>query len=116
MKNKMIVICKIVLSLIQIPLWFVNLFHGIGHMPNVDTGKIEEVHFYHTMYENVYDLGWSFLFYFSIGVVVLSVALAIISLIKNNKKIYFASNFISLLSITLFIILLIMASTVSRGY
>ena len=116
MKKLIIVSSKIILSLVQIPLWFVNLFHGIGHMPNVDTGKIEEVHFYHTMYENISDLGCSFLFIASTVLVVFSVVLAIITLIKNNKKVSLVSNVISIISVVLFIVLLIMASTVARGY
>lgn len=54
MKKNLLLVSKIVLSLVQIPLWFANLFHGVGHMPNVDTGKIEEVHFYHTQCTRIY--------------------------------------------------------------
>ena len=39
MKKLIIVSSKIVFSLVQIPLWFIKLFHGVGHMPNVDTGR-----------------------------------------------------------------------------
>ena len=116
MKKLIIVSSKIVFSLVQIPLWFIKLFHGVGHMPNVDTGKIEEVHFYHTMYENISDLVCSFLFIISMVLVVFSVVLAILTLIKNNKKISLVSNIISIISVVLFIVLLIMASTVARGY
>ena len=76
MKNILLLISKITLSLVQIPLWFIKLFHGVGHMPNVDTGKIEEVHFYHTMYENISDLGYSFLIYTSMALIILSVFFA----------------------------------------
>ena len=116
MKKLIIFSSKIVLSLVQIPFWFIKLFHGVGHMPNVDTGKIEEVHFYHTMYENISDLECSFLFIISTVSVVFSVVLAILTLIKNNKKISLVSNVISIISVVLFIVLLIMASTVARGY
>ena len=116
MKNILLLISKITLSLVQIPLWFIKLFHGVGHMPNVDTGKIEEVHFYHTMYENISDLGYSFLIYTSMALIILSVFFAIVSFIKNNKKINTVSNIISTISILSFVIFLILASTVSRGY
>lgn len=116
MKKIIFGIFKIILLLVQIPLWFVNLFYGVGYMPNIDTGKIEEVFFYHTMYENISDLGYSFLFYISIVLVTLSFTLTIINLIKDNKIINQVSNVISIVSITLFIILLVIASTVSRGY
>lgn len=116
MKKLIIVSSKIVLSLVQTPLWFIKLFHGVGHMPNVDTGKIEEVHFYHTMYENISDLGCSFLFIISMVLVVFSMVLAILTLNKNNKKASLVSNVISIISVVLFVVLLIMASTVARGY
>ena len=115
MKKLIIESSKIVLSLVQIPLWFVNLFHGVGHMPNVDTG-IEEVHFYHTMYENISDLDCLFLFYISMALIILSIFFAIVSFIKNNKKINSVSNIISFISILSFAIFLILASTVARGY
>ena len=116
MKNILLLISKITLSLVQIPLWFIKLFHGVGHMPNVDTGKIEEVHFYHTMYENISDLGYSFLIYTSMALIILSVFFAIVLFIKNNKKINSVSKIISTISILSFVIFLILASTVSRGY
>ena len=116
MKNILLLISKITLSLVQISLWFIKLFHVVGHMPNVDTGKIEEVHFYHTMYENISDLGYSFLIYTSMALIILSVFFAIVSFIKNNKKINSVSNIISTISILSFVIFLILASTVSRGY
>lgn len=116
MKKNLLLVSKIVLSLVQIPLWFVNLFHGVGHMPNVDTGKIEEVHFYHTMYENISDLGCLFLFYISIVLACLSITLAILTFLKKNKKINTVSNFVTVISIISFIIILIIASTVARGY
>ena len=116
MKKNLLLVSKIVLSLVQIPLWFVNLFHGVGHMPNVDTGKIEEVHFYHTMYENISDLGYLFLFYISIVLVFLSITLAILTIFKKNKKNYTISNVVTIISIVSFIVILVIASTVARGY
>lgn len=116
MKNILLLISKIILSLVQIPLWFIKLFHGVGHMPNVDTGKIEEVHFYHTMFENISDLGYSFMFYISIALIILSLSFAIVSFIKKSNKVNLTSNIISSVSIVSFVIFLIIASTVVRGY
>ena len=56
MKKLILNISKIIIAIITIPLWFLGFYHGVGHMPNVDTGKIEEVHFYHSMYENLNSL------------------------------------------------------------
>lgn len=116
MKKIIIGLSKMILSLVQIPLWFIKLFHDVGHLPNADTGEIDEVHFYHSMFENISDLDCSFFLYISIGLVVLSVSLTIVSIIKNNKKINLSSNMILIISIVSFIIFLIMASTVARGY
>ena len=43
MKKVLYPIIKISAPLLTIPFWFIKFFVGIGHMPNVDTGKIEEV-------------------------------------------------------------------------
>lgn len=85
-------------------------------MPNVDTGKIEEVHFYHTMYENISDLGCLFLFYISIVLACLSINLAILTFLKKNKKINTISNVVTIISIVSFIVILVIASTVARRY
>ena len=116
MKKLIIVSSKIVFSLVQITLWFIKLFHGVGHMPNVDTGKIEEVHFYHTMYENISDLGYLFLFYISIVLVFLSIILALLTIFKKNKKINTISNVVTIISIVSFFVIMVIASTVTRGY
>ena len=63
MKKIILPIIKILTSLLTIPLWFIKFFVGVGHMPNVDTGKIEEVRFYHSMYENMNDMDLGLLFY-----------------------------------------------------
>ena len=116
MKKLILNISKIIIAIITIPLWFVNIFHGVGHMPNVDTGKIEEVHFYHSMYENMNSLELSFVFYLFVVVVLSSVVLSIISIKINNKKIDKISNIVSVVTIVLFLVCLTVGSTVSRGY
>ena len=75
MKKVLYPIIKISAPLLTILFWFINFFVGIGHMPNVDTGKIEEVHFYHSMYENIFDIDLGILFYLSIIMVLSSVVL-----------------------------------------
>ena len=116
MKKLILNISKIIIAIITIPLWFVNIFHGVGHMPNVDTGKIEEVHFYHSMYENMDSLELSFMFYLFIVVVLSSVVLSIISIKTNDRKINKISNIVSVVTIVLFLVCLTVGSTVSRGY
>lgn len=116
MKNIIINLVKIILSLTTIPLWFVKFFHGVGHLPSKDTGEIVEVHFYHSMYENMISLGLSFLFYISIIVVVGSVVFSVLNIKSTDKKINKISNIIFVVTIVLFLLCLVVASTVARGY
>ena len=116
MKKLILNISKIIIASITIPLWFLGFYHGVGHMPNVDTGKIEEVHFYHSMYENMNSLELSFMFYLYIVVVIVSIVLSIISFKTNDKKINKISNIALIITLVLFLVCLTVASTVSRGY
>ena len=116
MKKVVYPITKISASLLTIPFWFIKFFVGIGHMPNVDTGKIEEVRFYHSMYENIFDIDLGILFCISIIMVLSSVVLAIITTRVSDKRINIISNVLSIVTIVFFLICLLIASTVSRGY
>ena len=116
MKNIIINISKMILSLISIPLWFVKFFHGVGHLPSKDTGEIVEVHFYHSMFENMKSLELSFMFYVSVVVVIGSILFAALSIKINDKKINKISNIVSIVTIGLFLLCLLVASTVARGY
>ena len=53
MKNTIFTISKMILSVATIPLWFVKMFIGVGHLPDQTTGEIVEVIFRHSMLENV---------------------------------------------------------------
>ena len=116
MKKVLYPIIKISAPLLTIPFWFIKFFVGIGHMPNVDTGKIEEVRFYHSMYENIFDIDLGILFYLSIIMVLSSVVLTLITTRVSNKRINIISNVLSVVTIVFFLICLLIASTVSRGY
>lgn len=116
MKKTLLLICKLVLSLVQIPLWFIKFFHDVGHLPNTNTGEIEKVHFYYSMFENILSLGYSFLFYICIIFIILSISFAIFSFVKKSNKLNLISNIITSISIIYFFIILIIASAVGRGY
>ena len=116
MKKVLYLIIKISTSLLTIPFWFIKFFVGIGHMPNLDTGKIEEVRFYHSMYENIFDIDLGILFYISIIMMLSSVVLAIITTRVSNKRIKIISNVFFVITIVFLLICLLIASTVSRGY
>ena len=115
MKNKMLIIVEIVLSTITFPLWFVNMFVGIGHLPN-QAGEIVEVVFRHSMYENICDGVHPFLTYITMAAISSAIVLNVVNLKLSNKKLQIVSNIVFGVTIGLFIILLLYASTVSRGY
>ena len=116
MKKIMFPIIKILTSILTIPLWFIKFFVGVGHMPNVDTGKIEEVRFYHSMYENINDMDLGILFYLSIILVLSSVILSAITIKVSDKRLYKISNVVFIVTISSFLLFLLIASTVARGY
>ena len=115
MKDKILNIVEIVLSAITFPLWFVNMFVGIGHLPN-QAGEIVEVVFRHSMYENICDGAHPFLAYIAMGAISSAIVLNIINLKLSNKKLQIVNNIVFGVAIGLFIILLLYASTVGRGY
>ena len=116
MKRKILNVVKIVLSAITFPLWFVKMFVGIGHLPNQETGEIVEVVFRHSMYENICDGAHPFLAYTAMTITMSAIALNVLNLKLSNKKIQTAGHIVFGIALGLFIILLLYASTVTRGY
>ena len=116
MKNTIFSISKIVLSLATIPLWFVKMFVGIGHLPN-QTGEIVEVIFRNSMLENVGALENPILAYIAMAIAVVSAVINAIALKHpNSKGIKITANVAFGVTIGLFLILMLLASTVARGY
>lgn len=116
MKNKILNIAEIAMSIITFPLWFIKTFVGIGHLPNQETGEIVEVVFHHSMYENISDVSHPVLAYIAMATISASIVLNVINLKLSNKKLRTTSNIVFGVAIGLFIILLLYASTVDRGY
>lgn len=115
MKNKILNIVEIILLVITFPLWFIKMFVGIGHLPN-QAGEIVEVVFRHSMYENICDGAHPFFAYIAMAVIVSAIALNVVNIKLSNKKLQTISNIVFGVAIGLFIILLLYASTVARGY
>ena len=116
MKNTIFSISKIVLSLATIPLWFVKMFVGIGHLPN-QTGEIVEVIFRHSMLENVGALANPILAYIAMAIAVVSAFINAIALkYSDSMKIKITSNVTFGVAMGFFLILMLLASTVARGY
>ena len=117
MKKQVFPVAKIILSITTIPLWFVKMFVGVGYLPNQTTGEIVEVIFRHSMFENIGDLVHPILAHSVIAITLLSVIMNTIVLISfDNKAIKITANALFVVSIGLFLILLLLASTVARGY
>ena len=117
MKKQVFPVAKIILSITTIPLWFVKMFVGVGHLPDQATGEIVEVIFRHSMLENVGDLAHPILAYIAMAIAVVSAVINVIALkYSDNKKIKITANVTFGVAIVLFLILMLLASTVARGY
>ena len=115
MKNKIFNIIKIVLSATTFPLWFIKMFVGIGHLPNQE-GEIIEVIFRHSMYENICDGIHPIIAYTAMAAISVSIVLNILNLKSSNTRLQTISNVVFGAATVIFIILLLYASSVGRGY
>lgn len=115
MKKKILSAVEILLSVITFPLWFVKMFIDVGHLPNQE-GEIVEVMFRHSMYENICDGAHSFFVYVAMSVIISAIVLNIINLKFSNKKLQTACHVVFGVAIGLFVVLLLYAATVARGY
>lgn len=117
MKKYMFGISKIVISLSLAPMWFAKIFKGVGHLPDRVTGEIVEVIFKHSMFENICDGYNSIPAYVSIALAVVAAILNIIALkYRDSERIQKISNIVLGAAVGLFIIMLLLASSVGRGY
>lgn len=116
MKKHIFSVSKIILSIATIPLWFVKMFVGVGHLPD-QTGEIVEVIFRHSMLENIGDLAHPIIAYIAIAIAIISSIMNAIALKSpDNKAIKITANISFGILTGLFLILLLLASTVARGY
>ena len=115
MKNKVWNIVKIILLSILFPFLFIKIFVGIGHLPNQD-GDIVEVVFRHSMFENICDGAYPFLAYAVMAAMIFAIALNVANLKVSNVKLKIVSDIVFGISIGSFFVLLLYASTVTRGY
>ena len=115
MKKIIFPIIKILTSLLTIPLWFIKFFVGVGHLPD-ETGEIVDVRFYHSMYENMNDMDLGLLFYLAVILALSSAILSIITIKVSDKRLYKISNVVFIVTISSFLLFLLIASTVARGY
>ena len=110
-------ISKIMVSLSLVPMWFAKIFNGVGHLPDQVTGEVVEVIFRHSMFENICD-GYNSIFaYVSIVLAVVAAIFNIIALkYRDSERIQKISNIVLGAAVGLFVIMLLLASSVGRGY
>ena len=117
-KAKLINIGEVLVSLGLIPMWFVKFFHGVGHLPSKNNPDIiVQVDFYHSMYENIGADVFGFMFPVSITLIAVSVIVSVACLkYPKYKKLQVASHIIFGITFGVFLLSLLLASTVARGY
>ncbi len=117
MKKTVLTVGKILLSIATIPMWFVKIFVDIGCFPSQSTGKIVEVIYRYNMYENICVVAHPIYMYIFMAVAVISAILNMLALkYPDSKRMKVAANIVFGVTIGLFIILLLLASTVNRKY
>ena len=115
MKNKVFCIVKSLLSAVTVPLWFVKIFKGVGHLPDA-SGEIHEVIFRHSMFENICDGFSPAPFWIFVVLASVSILLNVLVLKSDSKKMRLWANIAFGVAMVAFIILQLLASTVARGY
>ena len=108
-------IVKLMLSVVQIPLWFIRFFHDVGVLPAPDGGTAKR-HYYYNMAQNVSELGLTAAFFASLALAAASAVLAVIGMKTANHGVLVAGNIVFAASAVVFVLLLFAACTVSRGY
>ena len=117
MKKTAFCIGKSLLSVVTLPLWFAQGFVGVGYLPDQSTGELVEVIFRHSMFENICDAAHPVLPYMAMAIALASaVANALVLKLPNSKKMSTVADLIFVGAIGSFLILLLFASTVARGY
>ncbi len=108
-------IIKLVLSVAQIPLWFIKFFHDVGVLPTSDGGFTKR-HYHYSMVDNVSELGLTAAFFASLALAAASAVLAVIGMKTARYGVLIAGNIVFAVSAVVFVLLLFAACTVARGY
>ena len=119
MKKRIVPIGKMILSVATIPVWLVKMFVGVGHLPDKNTGEIVEVVFRHSMFENIGDLVHPALAYTAMVIALFSTAMngLVLKFVGELPKVVkTVANIAFWVAMGAFLLLLLLAYTVSRGY
>ena len=117
MKKSFFAAGRAILSAATIPMWFIEIFEGVGHLPDQNTGEIVRVTFYHSMLENVSDALHPLWAYVAIAFALVSALVNTAALMRpHNNVTEKVSNIVFGVAMTFFFLLLLSALTVARGY
>ena len=118
MKNRIILWVQALLSALTVPLYFLPVFHGVGHLPSQENPDvIVQVDFYHSAYENLCAIDCAPLVYVYFALVAGTVACSVCSLLLPEKgRLKIASHVLFAVTVVCFAILFLLSSTVARGY
>ncbi len=115
MKKVFFSISKIALSILTIPLWFVDMFKQTGTIFDKNTGEFIHKTFYYSMFDNI--SGITPIPYITIALAVISVITNLLAWkFSNNKTMKIIANISFWVAIVLFLLFLLVASTVVRDY
>ena len=117
MKKTSLYLMKILILVATVPLWFVKMFEGVGHLFNPETGGVVDVVFQHSMLENISD-GWNPVFAYGSMAVTLAAVVLNVAVLKasNSERLRTSSSIMFWVAAGLFVLLLLLASAVGRGY
>ena len=117
MKKVFFSISKIALSILTIPLWFVDMFKQTGILFDKNTGEFIHKTFYSSMFVNISGISNYPIPYISIALAVISVITNLLAWkFSNNKTMKIIANISFWVAIVLFLLFLLLASTVVRDY
>lgn len=111
-------IVEIVLCIILLYLFFVKIFHEVAVLPGYTSeGQFItlRVDYYYSIIDNLKQNGL-YLIHFSGAVIIGSIMINVIALIVNNNKLKIASHIVFGCSVTIFLIVLIIAAMNYRCY
>jgi hypothetical protein len=118
MKNRIILWIQALLSALTVPLSFLPVFHGVGHLPSRENPSvIVQVDFYHSAHENLSAIDCAPFLYAYFALVAGAVVCSVCSLLLPDKgRLKVASHILFVVTAVCFAILFVLSSTVARGY
>ena len=116
MKRSMRALVMIILVAATAPLCFANMYTGVGHLPDGETGEIVEVVFRHSLFETVCDGIHPSAMILYAALALASIILSAVGLITDNGKVQNVGRIAFWTVMVIFVFLLLIAATMGRGY